>query len=64
MQDEAQLKPLTETWVHCPKHGTHKHVIRSTIPEHEGVWCQICWLEMMGSPLPSEQRPFTMEIHS
>lgn len=51
-------KPMTENWVTCPKHGTHKHVISSTIPGHEGVWCQVCWLELLGPPLPSEKRPF------
>lgn len=36
----------------CPKHGEHEHAITSTIFGHEGVWCQICWLESMGPSLP------------
>jgi hypothetical protein len=41
------------THVICPKHGEHIHVIRSNILGHEGAWCQICWLEMLGEPLPT-----------
>jgi len=36
----------------CPKHGEHEHAITSNIPGHEGVWCQICWIESMGPSLP------------
>jgi len=36
----------------CPKHGEHEHIIESTIPGHEGVWCLICWFESMGPSLP------------
>lgn len=32
---------------HCAKHGTHSHVIASTIEGHEGVFCQICWVDML-----------------
>lgn len=48
---------VMQTVVDCPKHGTHPHVIRSSIPNHEGVWCQICWLESIGPALPSRQEP-------
>jgi len=36
----------------CPKHGEHEYAIVSSIPGHEGAWCQICWMESMGSSLP------------
>ena len=43
-----------ETWVvTCPKHGEHNHVISSTVKGYEGHWCQLCWLEMLGEPLPA-----------
>lgn len=42
-----------QTLVVCAKHGTHAHTIVSTIPGHEGHWCQICWLESLGEPLPT-----------
>lgn len=32
----------------CPKHGEHEYAIASSIPGHEGYWCQICWLESLG----------------
>jgi len=38
--------------IDCPKHGIHSHTIVSIIPSHEGYWCQICWLESLGEPLP------------
>ena len=47
----AVRDPFTP-YVTCPKHGQHTHIILSTIPGHEGRWCQICWLEMLGPPLP------------
>jgi hypothetical protein len=37
----------------CPKHGKHNHYIESTIKDHEGYWCMICWLESLGDPLPT-----------
>jgi len=43
-----------ETWVvTCPKHGEHPHAITSNIKGHEGQWCQICWVETLGEPLPA-----------
>ena len=36
----------------CPKHGEHEHAITSNSPGHEGVWCQICWLESLGPSMP------------
>ena len=39
--------------INCPKHGEHTHVIHSTIPNNQGVWCQICWLDTLGPALPS-----------
>lgn len=44
------------TTVICPKHGEHDHAILSTIPGHEGVWCQICWTESMGPSLPYRKK--------
>jgi hypothetical protein len=29
----------------CPVHGVVEQDITSNIPGHEGIWCQICWLE-------------------
>lgn len=31
----------------CSKHGAITQIISSTIPGHEGRWCQICWLETL-----------------
>ena len=54
MKTEGGLSGSYMTYVvNCPKHGEHLNTIRSTIPNHEGVWCQICWLESLGPPLPS-----------
>ena len=50
--------PLMVTFVICPKHGKHHHTISSTIPGHEGFWCQLCWLEMLGEPLEAVEEPF------
>ena len=51
---EATFVGSYETWVvTCPKHGEHSHVIQSTIKGHEGQWCQICWIETLGKPLPA-----------
>ncbi len=49
---------LMQKFVICPKHGEHSNVIVSTIPGHEGVWCQICWLDLLGEPLPFVEKPF------
>lgn len=46
----------------CPKHGEHEHAITSNIPGHEGVWCQICWIESMGESLP--YRKSVVELRS
>ena len=54
MNIEGKLGGSYETWVViCPKHGEHPHVIHSTIKGHEGIWCQICWIETLGEPLPA-----------
>ena len=47
--------PLMQTFVICPKHGKHHHTISSTIPGHEGAWCQLCWLETLGPSMESVQ---------
>ena len=49
---------ITQTHVVCPKHGTHAHTIESGIPGHEGTWCFLCALDLLGPPLPTEQRPW------
>lgn len=36
----------------CPVHREHEYAIESNIDGHEGVWCQICWLESLGPSLP------------
>ena len=46
------MNQIEHVTVICPKHGEHDHAITSNIPGHEGVWCQICWLESMGPSLP------------
>jgi hypothetical protein len=38
--------------IDCPRHGIHSHIISSTIEGHKGHWCQLCWLETLGEPLP------------
>jgi hypothetical protein len=53
---------ITETYVICPKHGTHQHTIQSTITGYEGTWCMICALEKLGEPLETEQRPWSFEL--
>lgn len=51
---EAKIVGSYETLViTCPKHGEHSHVIASRIKGHEGAWCQICWTETLGEPLPA-----------
>ena len=52
--NDAILVGSYETWVvTCPKHGEHPHAITSNIKGHEGQWCQICWIESLGQPLPA-----------
>ena len=63
MPDTFDSSKMLQTFVICPKHGEHPHSIVSTIPGHEGVWCQICWLESLGDPLPSVQKPFKFEFN-
>jgi hypothetical protein len=41
----------------CPKHGTHNHYISSSIEGHEGHWCMLCWLEILGPSLPIIEEP-------
>lgn len=55
--DNSQQALFTVPHAVCPKHGAHQCAIHSTIPGHEGAWCQICWLESMGPPLPVEHLP-------
>lgn len=31
----------------CPVHGITENVIQSTIPGHEGAWCNICWIDSL-----------------
>lgn len=49
---QKQTFAIEATKINCPKHGIHPHTIVSTIPGHEGHWCMICWIEMLGEPLP------------
>lgn len=48
---------ITVPHIVCPKHGKHTNMITSNIPGHEGHWCQICWLETLGDPLPTVDAP-------
>ena len=43
-------------FVKCPKHGEHHNTITSNVKGYEGVWCQLCWIETLGEPLPFEYR--------
>ena len=63
MKEGALVGTYMAHVVNCPKHGEHSYVISSTIPNHQGVWCQICWLETLGNPLPSVYKrvPFNRE---
>ena len=54
------MEELMQTFVICPKHGTHANSIVSKINDHKGVWCQICWLESLGPSMPFEERPFKL----
>jgi hypothetical protein len=59
MFDTLTIGPKHVTMVICPKHGTHEHTITSAIPGHEGTWCMLCYLEMLGDPLPTTtQAPY------
>jgi hypothetical protein len=49
---EKTVSVQMRTEATCPKHGKTEYVIESTIPGHEGVWCQLCWLESLGPSLP------------
>lgn len=53
LQYESEFLPMKikVPKVNCPKHGIHEYNITSTIPNHEGVWCQLCWLESLGPSL-------------
>ena len=53
---------MMQTFVICPKHGKHANSIVSRVEGHEGVWCQICWLETLGPTMPSEQVPFELKL--
>jgi len=57
----ATVGRLQQTFVICPKHGTHEHTIASNIKGHEGTWCMLCALEKLGEPLETEQHPFKWE---
>ena len=41
----------TKHYVICPKHGKVANFISSWISGHEGHWCQLCFLDMLGPPL-------------
>ena len=56
-------KNITVPYVICPKHGEHYHTITSSIKGHEGVWCMVCALDLLGPPLPTEQRPMNWNEH-
>lgn len=51
MTDRFTFRSI-QNHITCTKHGTHPHIITSTIDGHEGHWCQICWLETLGPSLP------------
>lgn len=49
------METSIQQWIiNCPKHGEHAHVISSDIQGHEGHWCQLCFLEMLGAPLEAK----------
>jgi len=51
-ENSVHYGPKINPKINCPKHGVHGHIIHSTIAGYEGDWCQICWLETLGAPLP------------
>jgi hypothetical protein len=53
---EYALYQKTQLVIKCPKHGEHTHVISSDIKGHEGHWCQLCFLDLLGQPLEVELR--------
>lgn len=53
---DASFYP-TPTLYRCPAHGEVAAVITSTIPGHEGAWCQLCWLASLGPPIPRVETP-------
>ena len=53
---ENSLERVEIITVICPKHGEHEHAIVSNIEGHEGVWCQLCWLESLGPSLPYRKK--------
>ena len=56
MTEFLHLKP-SEKHVVCPKHGTHRAYISSSIEGHEGSWCMLCFLESLGPSLPTVDCP-------
>ena len=52
---------VSEKHIVCPKHGTHTHYISSNIKGHEGYWCMLCALEMLGPSLPLAEIRMTTE---
>jgi hypothetical protein len=49
---QSQISIREPEKIDCPKHGIHSHIISSAIEGHRGHWCQLCWLESLGKPLP------------
>lgn len=54
----GSINVLPQWRVVCPKHGEHSYIIESNIPGHSGSWCQICWVETLGAPLPVVSKPW------
>ena len=44
---DAPLKLFQPPRFACPVHGETLNVISSTLPGHEGEWCQICAVDAL-----------------
>ena len=62
--EETRMKVRIKYKVHCAKHGSHEHVIRSDIKGYEGCWCQLCWIESLGTSQPYSRELITQKIPS
>ena len=56
MNDMNGKIEIKTCFVKCPKHGEHHNTITSNVEGYRGVWCQLCWIETLGEPLPFEYR--------
>jgi hypothetical protein len=48
-KDSLSFLDFNQRTYKCKKHGDIKQYIYSSIPGHEGMWCQICYTELLDS---------------